>query len=93
MKLTFPEIMSVLLKCLPRPRLGVLHVPLVINSPRLRRANYVGGANLCFPLSSISFRVSDFCPHGYEVIGSVARPSSVEVAKTLTIFKHRIGRL
>ena len=26
----FPEIISVLLKCLPRPRLGVLHVPLVI---------------------------------------------------------------
>ena len=30
-QLTFPEIMSVLLKCLPRPRLGVLHVPLVIS--------------------------------------------------------------
>ena len=27
----FPEIISVLLKCLPRPRLGVLHVPLVIS--------------------------------------------------------------
>ena len=30
-QLTFPEIISVLLKCLPRPRLGVLHVPLVIS--------------------------------------------------------------
>ena len=37
--------------------------------------------------------VSDFSPHGYEVIGSVARPSSVKVPKTLTNFKHRIGRL
>ena len=30
-QLTFLEIMSVLLKCLPRSRLGVLHVPLVIS--------------------------------------------------------------
>ena len=31
-ELTFPEVMSVLLKCLPRPRLGVLHIiPLVIS--------------------------------------------------------------
>ena len=29
-QLTFPEIISVLLKCLPRPRSGVLHVPLVL---------------------------------------------------------------
>ena len=31
-QLTFPEITSVLLKCLPRPRLGVLQVPLVISA-------------------------------------------------------------
>ena len=30
-QLAFPEIMSILLKCLPRPRLGVLHSPLVIS--------------------------------------------------------------
>ena len=30
-QLTFLEIMSVLLKCLPRSRLGVLHVPLIIS--------------------------------------------------------------
>ena len=30
-QLTFPQIMSVLLKCLPWPRLDVLHVPLVIS--------------------------------------------------------------
>ena len=30
-QLTFPEIKSVLLKCLSRPRLGVLQVPLVIS--------------------------------------------------------------
>ena len=29
--MTFPEIISYLLKCLLRPRLGVLHVPLVIS--------------------------------------------------------------
>ena len=37
--MTFPDIMSVLLKCLPRPRLGVLHVPLVISG--LDNARYV----------------------------------------------------
>ena len=30
-QLTFPEIMSVLLKRLPRPQLGVLHISLVIS--------------------------------------------------------------
>ena len=30
-QLNFPEIMSVLLKCLPGPRTGVLHLPLVIS--------------------------------------------------------------
>ena len=30
-QLIFPEIISVLLKCLPLPRLGVSHVPLVIS--------------------------------------------------------------
>ena len=29
---TFPEIESILLNCLPRPRVGVLHVPPVISS-------------------------------------------------------------
>ena len=31
-QLTFPEIESILLNCLPRPRVGVLHVPQVISS-------------------------------------------------------------
>ena len=30
-KLTFPEIESILLNCLPRPRMSVLHVPQVIS--------------------------------------------------------------
>ena len=31
-QLTFPEIESVLLNCLPRPRIGALHIPQVISS-------------------------------------------------------------
>ena len=31
-ELTFPEMESILLNCLPRPRTGVLHVPQVISS-------------------------------------------------------------
>ena len=33
MELTFPEIESILLNCLSRPGMGVLHVPQVISSP------------------------------------------------------------
>ena len=56
----------------------------IINSPCLR-----SGANLSFPpcwsvVNLFPSSVSDFSPHGYEVIGSVARPSSVEVPKMLT---------
>ena len=32
MKLTFPEIESILLSCLLRPRIGALHIPQVNNS-------------------------------------------------------------
>ena len=32
LQLTFPEMESILLNCLPRPRIGVLHVPQVISS-------------------------------------------------------------
>ena len=31
-QLTFPEIESILLNCLPRPPIGVLHIPQVISS-------------------------------------------------------------
>ena len=32
LQLTFPEIKSILLICLPRPRSGVLHIPQVISN-------------------------------------------------------------
>ena len=51
----------------------------IINSPHLLKA-----ARICFPpcwsiVNLFPSSVSDFSSHGYEVIGSVARPSSVEV--------------
>ena len=52
----------------------------------------LGGTNLCFPpywsvVNLFPISVSDFSPHGYyEVIGSVAQPSSVKIPKTLTSF-------
>ena len=60
----------------------------LVNSPRLE-----GGANLCFPPCWIAVNlllrsVSAFSPHGYEVIGSVAQPSSVNVSKTLTLVSN-----
>ena len=36
--------------------------------------------------------VSDFSPHGYQVIGSVARSSYLKVPKISTNFKHYIRR-
>ena len=73
-------------------KIGECFISLLISTAK------VGGANLCFPpcwiVVSLFLRsVSAFDPHGYEVIDSVAQPSSVKVPKTLTGFKHRIGRL
>ena len=68
--------------------LGYVHSLAYLYRSLIRPA-WGGGANLCFPpcwcvVNLFPSSASDFSPHGYEVISSIAWPSSIEVPKMLT---------
>ena len=61
----------------------------------LIRTSLVGSANLCFSpcwivVNLFLSSVSDFSPHGYEVIGLVAQPWSLKTPKTLTLYQKAL---